>query len=483
MGTMDEASSGAPAAAESIIPREARRNVLATVLGRPASVGLTLLATLWIIRNLGPERYGVYRIVLTVVTVLDLTLEVSLFAIAVREIAKSREQAADWLGATTVVRGALGVLVALGIALAPLFLHLDSEAAATVRMGALYFLVNSFRTPVSYFRGLLVIHWEMILLTLSRALELGLVILITSAGGGGSQLMGAKAATSALFVAAAWVVVLLHFRLRPRTGIGMVRPLVLYSLPLAVTAALVLGRTQGDILLIGWLLGASAAGAFGAVAQIPDFGSTASSLLMMTTAPLLARHLGRGEEQQFQRVLQRMFDGLVRVLPGLAAVGCLFAHQVVMLAFGPKYAGVIGECRVLIGVACIIPIAELLAVTAIALNLQNRLVKVELVSITITVAGNLILLGAIGTMASAWIRLITYMIGLVLTYAIIRANSAYRLSFRELGPAGLSALAAGAVAGASLALHPIVAAVLGLATYLACLRVLGGWSLPARTGA
>jgi O-antigen/teichoic acid export membrane protein len=465
METIAKDSPQAHTEPSAVIPRDARRNVLVTVVGRPATIGLSLVAMLWLIRYLDPGQYGVYLMVFTLITILDLTLEVSFFTIAVREIAKSREAAPDWVGAVTLLRGSIGAVVGSAVFLSPLFVRLDANTANTLRMGALVFLVNSLRTPVTYFRGLLVIHWELIFLTLSRAIELALIILICSRGGGVVALMGAKALASALFVAAVWFAALWWFQLPLRSGKNLVLPLFQLSVPLGLTAILVLVRTKGDILLIGWILGAAAAGAFGAVAQIPDFGSAASGLLMATTAPLLAQHLGSGKSLQFQSVFQKVFDGLVTVLPGLAAVGCVLAGPVLLAGLGEQYAAVVPDLRVLIWVAAVIPIAELAAFTAVTLNLQVQLLKVEAVSVLVTLAGNLLLLGFFGTLLSAWIRLGLYLFGLVLTYGIIRANSEYRLSVRRLIPIGFSVAIAAAATALFLSLHPVLAAVMGLAAY------------------
>jgi O-antigen/teichoic acid export membrane protein len=452
------------------LPREARRNLLVTLSGRAAALGLSFLATIWVIRYLGSERYGVYLLVFTVVTLVDLTLEASLLEIVVREIAKSKERAPEWLGAATLLRGVLGVALGTALVLVPLFVPLGDEAADTVRMGLLVFLINSFRTPVTYFRALLMVHWELGFWTVTRALELGLIVLVIQAAGGIAALMGAKAVAAAVFVVLIWLALLLRFRLPVHSGRALLRPLAALSIPLGLIVLLVLLQTKGDILLIGAILGPAAAGAYGAVALLPEFVITANNVLATTTGPLLARSLGRGETRHFQAVLQNIFDGLVAVLPGLAVVSCLLAEPLVRLGLGEEYAPVVAEFRILVWVGALIPVAGLLGITALTLNLQGLLVKAELVKVLLYVAGNALLLGVVGTIAAAWIRLLVAVIGPAWTYAVIRTHSPYRLSFRGLLPAGLSAGLSAVVTGATLAVHPLVAAAAGLATYTVALK-------------
>jgi hypothetical protein len=125
----------------------------------------------------------------------------------------------------------------------------------------------------------------------------------------------------------------------------------------------------------------------------------------------------------------------------------------------------------MVWVAAMIPVAGLLGVTALTLNLQRRLVTVELVNVAVYTSGNLLLLGLVGTLASAWIRLVVVLIGPAWTYAIIRRHSGYRLSFRGVPPAAFSAGCAAVAAAALLPVHPAVAAGAGVLAYAVSLRL------------
>jgi O-antigen/teichoic acid export membrane protein len=239
-----------------------------------------------------------------------------------------------------------------------------------------------------------------------------------------------------------------------------------------VTAILILIQTKADILLIDWRLGPAAAGAFGAVAQVHELVTTANGVLMVTAGPLLARSLGRADPRQFQAVFQRFFDGLVLVLPGAAVVGSLLAGPLVSVGFGADYTTVTPELRILVWAGALLPVAELMGVVAVTLNLQRQLVRVELISLTITVTGNLLLLGIAGTVAAAWIRLFVYLMGLAWAYAIIRTHSPYRLSCKQMPLALLSAGVAAGVTGVALLVHPLLAAAAGVGSYALSVKTL-----------
>jgi PST family polysaccharide transporter len=434
-------------------------------------VGLSFLITLSVIRYLGPDRYGMYLMVWSALMLVDITMEASVFAIAVREIAKANERASEWLGALTAVCGSIGILVSTGLLMVPLFIELGEEWAAAVRMGSLVFLIGTFRTPVTYYRALLMVHWELGLRVLAYAIELGLVLLLTQMGGGVGGLMGAKAVATGLFVVPLWLATLWRFRVRPQGGLGLIRPLTLLSIPLGVTAVLVLLQIKGDILLIGWVIGPKGAGVFGALALVTELAFVASNVLATTTEPLLAQSLGKGDGGHFQSVFQLLFNILVGFLPGAAVVSCLLAGPVVRVGLGNDYAAFLPEFRVLVWVAMLIPISQLMGSTAVTLNLQSKLVKVELISVIITVSANVILLNVMGILAAAWIRLGVYAIAVIWTYAIIRAHSGYRLSLKQLRPLAAAAGVALAVMGTMLWAHPLVTAVLGTLSYVAAIKV------------
>jgi O-antigen/teichoic acid export membrane protein len=448
-----------------VIPADAKRNLLVTLAGRGASVGLNFMATVWVIRYLGPDRYGVYLLVVTIVTLLDQAAEVPLFEIAVREMAKSGERAPDWLAAVALVRGASGLAFGAALLAAPPLAGLDASMAAAAHAGALVFFANAFRAPVTYFRSQLQIHWELGLWAAARALEFGLVVLASTAGLGVEAMIGAKALAAVAFAAAAWSVLLWRFRLSPPAGRGAVGPLCAFALPVAVTAVLMLLQVKGDVLLIGFILGPAAAGSFGAVAQIPEFVLVANSVLSATSGPLLARTLGRGDTGQFQALFQRLFDGLAAVLPGLATVACLAAGPCVSAVFGERYAAMVPEFRILVWVGAMIPIAGLMGTAALALDLQRRLVRVEAVNVLVYAAANLLLLGRVGTLASAWTRLAVVLIGTAWTYTTVRTCTGYSLSSRVVLRAAAAAAAAGAV-GAVLPVPSLPAAAAAALVYV-----------------
>ncbi len=452
------------------IPGDARRNVLATLVGRTASVGLNLLSTLVVIHNFDPGHYGNYLVVLTLITLPDLATEISIFEILMREIAKAPGDAAEWLGIATLIRGLIGAVLALGFVLASAIMRVDAELATCLRLGALVLLINSFRTPSTYFRAQLLIHWDLGLWTLARAVELALTALIIHNGGGIEALMGAKAVASAFFVSAIWLLMIFGFGVLPRVGFSRYRPLASASVPLGIIALLFLFQLKGDVLLIDYFNGPAAAGSYGAVAQIPEFAVIASNILTATSGPLLARTLGQGDRQRFQTLFQRFFDGMLLVLPGLASVTCMLGYDIVDLAFGPAYLVVVGQFRILIWVAALIPMAALTGVAAMTLNLQRSLVRVEVTNILIYLAANCLLLPMVGTMASAGIRLSIIVTAQVWTCHIIRKRSGFGLSFHLLPGSLLAACLAAAATAVGLRIHPLCAATVGAFTYFIALK-------------
>jgi len=469
---MSQTTSDIPDHMGAAIPREAKRNVLVTLVGRGLSVGLNLLTTLAVIHYLGPDRYGIYVIVFSIVTFLDLATEISLFEIAVREIAKSDEHVSDWLGAVTWLRVGIGVIVGAALYVAPWFLPIPSEAASTLRMGSAVFIIHSLRTPITYFRAKLMIHWELGLWSLSRAIELGLVLWLIHVQGSIPSLMGAKVLASGLFVIALWAALKGRLHVPVHLGRQVMRPLILFSIPLGITALLMLVQLKGDIFLIGAILGSADAGAYGAVAQLPEFVLVATSILIATVGPLLARHLGQDDGDRFQAVFQRVFDSLLCMLPPLCAVVFVLGRPIVQLLFGSPYEPVVPEFRVMVWVGGMMPIAGLMGVTAVTLNLQRRLVRVELTNVVICVLANVVLLALLGTIASAWIRLLVVLIGPSWTYRVIRHHSPYRLSTRLLYRVIPTVVVVAGVTFGALMVHPVLAGAVGLVAYVVAVAML-----------
>ena len=139
---MSEANPDLSTLAEPVISFAAKRNLLVTLLGRSASIGLNFLATVLVIQYLGPARFGIYVVIVSLVTFFDLATEIPLFAIAVREMAKSEEQTPAWLSAVTRLRGAIGLVIGAAMFLVPLLVELPAEAPNALRLGSFVFFLS-----------------------------------------------------------------------------------------------------------------------------------------------------------------------------------------------------------------------------------------------------------------------------------------------------------------------------------------------------
>lgn len=459
-----------PASSKTLI-RAAQRNVLVTIVGRGAALALNLLNTIWIIQYLGPERYGGFVVVLSIVTLLDLAMESSLFEIAAREIAKTPSRAAHWLGAATLVRGICSVVIATVMSGVALIVPLPGEAAGLLYAGSLIFVLNALRAPITYFRARLVIHWELGPWVLARAVELALVVYLIRGEGTPGQLMATRAIGAALFALTTWSLLLVACRQRVvfRRARLLIRPLLRYAAPIAVTTTLILTQLKGDILLISMLLSAAAAGAFGAVVQVAEVVLIGGSMLMATVGPVLARTVGQRELPRFNAIVQRVFEALLVVLPGLALVGAVLAEPIVLLAFGAEYRTIVPEFRIMMGVAVLIPVAGLMGAAAVALNLQQQLIRVELTNVTLYVFANLLLLPWVGTIGSACIRLVVLLVGPAWTRRIVGRQSGLRLRWNWLGCVVPALVVAGALMLLLMGLPAVIVGGVGLVTYAAVL--------------
>jgi|GEM_PF-2484827 len=429
--TMDSTSTSDTATA-AFSARTIRMNLMVSAAGRAGSILLNLLTTILIIRALGDGGYGVYLVVINLVTFIDLAVEIPLFEIVTREIAKQPAAARGWMASATAIRGIVSLAASIVLIVCGA-LHVGGEPVLMF-LGAALLLTNIFRTPINLFRAQMQLHWEMGPWCLSRLIELILVLAAIQFAPSPVWFVAARLAASILFVIIIWRTVIRRFGQRFRLSLDHARLLLYAGAPVALTTLLVLLQLKFDIFLIFKFHGKEAAGLFGAIAQIPEFSLIVNTVLIGTVGPLLARTVGLGHEAVFQSLFQRTFRSLILFLPACGAAAAVLAEPLMTLAFGSEFLPGANAFRIVVFASSLIPVAGLLGITAITLNLQRRLIRVELINVALYLLVNFLIMPQAGIIASAWVRLAVLILGNLNTYRVIAAHSPHRLAMGDLLP-------------------------------------------------
>lgn len=395
-------------------------------------LGITLAAHAWLARTLAIDGYGQFAIALSVATVLSALARLGWDAAAQRFVPKYLEMAerarlAGFLHAgRRRVLGA-GAAMSIGLLAAGSFDLLPiGMARCSIALAALVPLQSWLLWQAGCVRAAGGVALAQTAVEVVRPLGLvgGCLILVVCA-----RRPLSAADTLAIYAAAslASVLVLAHASRRHRQRAhdhanfdelpdwqGTARPLVVASL-------LELAYDQADVLLVGGLLGAPAAGSYALAARLAKLPIVVTAAITMTAIPRMAAAQAAGRLHEFRAIARRasvaMFAATL-VAAVLVFVGAPFG----LSWLGRGFAAAMGPLAVLLLGRCVAAVFGP-AMQALPLVRQARRVPIYLAfGLAIQAVAGAILIPLGGALAAAFVRSATAITSAQLACATVKRS-------------------------------------------------------------
>ena len=320
------------------------RNAAFAFASQLTTAAFTGVVTIFLVRELGPSGYGVFALALGFASIALLPADFGITQSAARFIAERRgdpEAIADVLVNALRIKLALTstfavILIALAEPIASLYdapslaWPIRGVSVALLGQSVMLLFSNSFvalgRIPLSF----------RLVLSESAIECTSIVVLVLLVGGAGS----ATAGRAIGYTAGALIGALLAFRLLGRQaftrrhGAPPTRRLARYASALLVIDASYAIFGQLDLLLVGGLLGTTAAGIYGASIKLTTFLHYPGLAAANAVAPRMARHPDHPPDlESFERAVRY----LVLFQAALVAPMLIWATPITNLLLGDGY--------------------------------------------------------------------------------------------------------------------------------------------------
>ena len=469
-------------AADSIV-----RNAIFAGASKASGAAFTAVLTIFLVRYLGPEEYGVFALALGVGSLMTVPADLGISVSVARFIAERRGDpdamarfVSDAIRLKLFVTGAASLaLVALA---GPVASAYDTpELAWPLRILAIATFGQSVMIMwATIFEALGRISVYLRVVVAESALETTGSIVIVLLGTGATGAMVGRAAAYSFAAGFGLVLVArtVSRTIRPRRGgHGHARRILGYGSALVIVDGAFTIFSQIDVLLIGAILSVTAVGHFEAAYRV-------AGLLYFIGMPLrsaVAPRLAHGEEGPDHRALERTLRYVVLVQGVILAPLIVWAEPLTRIAFGTDYLASAEVLRALAPFALLAAISPLLAGAANYLGAARRRVPIALVALAVNVAIDAALLEPLGIVAAAIGTDVAYAIYVGAHLYLCRDLAGLRLRplVRPLAGSLAAAVAMGLVllafgTGADLAIPlVVVGGALGTAAYVAVLLVTG----------
>jgi O-antigen/teichoic acid export membrane protein len=384
------------------------RNTLYSLIQQALGAGFTAALTLFLVRKLGPTDYGVLALASSIGTI---ALMISDFGIStsagryVAEDSRSRSHAA------AVLRTAVGlklvitaittvILVALAPVLADAFgtsaltwpIRLMALAIAAQGFGSLLLTIFTAMGRVSLGFGYTVVE--------SSVEAISAAALVLAGAGAAGAIAGRAIGFAAAAVLAFVVIVRLIGRpaIRASKGKGFPRrKIATYGFALVLIEGAFAIFDRVDVLIIGAILGSTAAGLFEAPIRLLALIKYPALAIAAGFTPRLA---GDREDEEVDRFFAALRIALLFYLFAGAAV-LVWAKPIVDLLLGSSYGESVAVLRVCAPVVIFSGLSPILASAANYLGEAHRRVPLALAALGLNIAIDLILVPRIGIVAGA----------------------------------------------------------------------------------
>ena len=412
----DAAGSAAPTG-PSPEPASLSRNTAFALAAQVATGAFTAGVTLYLVRALGPTQYGLFALAMAISAVVAVPADFGVTSSATRFIAEVRGHTAaiaDVLAAavrfklrtTTVVCGLLVVLaepLSAAVGTPELTWPLRGFAVAVFAQSMMVLYALSFVALGRVSRYLLIFLVE------SGCEAVATVTAVIIWGGATAAAFGRSAGylCGALFAVVLWLRLAGRRILRiRRRSIGVTRrPLVRYARVLVRRRQRVHRLSQVDVILVGALLGPTAAAVYQAPLRLVVVLLYPGLALANSVAPRMTTGRGAPDVRAFGIALRALL-----VLQGaMLAPLIVWAEPITRVVFGPGFeesAAVLRALAPYVGLACIAP---LVSTTANYLGEARRRIPITIVTLAVTVVATAVLVPVVGVVGAA--------VGVSLAYA------------------------------------------------------------------
>jgi O-antigen/teichoic acid export membrane protein len=393
----------------------------ATAIGsKLIHLALNVIATLAIIRYLGPASFGDYVFIFSVAALFGLLSDFGITKVAVREMARRPDSAPKYLGTSIAARLVLSVVALAAAEIVLAAIGARPAILVGVAIAALLFTAEAALSVTAVFQVRLAMQYEALVILAIQSLDTAAILWLISVDAGLLPILAAPVVSTLLGLVLAWYIARARFGVRVSVDRKIVVSLLREAWPLGVTTLLALLYLKADSVLLGVLATPRDVGLYGAAYRPVEYLFLALGMLINALFPLLSRWHGV-DPTLFRTVYRRGNDALVAISLPVAVVVALLADTLVLALYAPDFAPAAAPLRVLTFGLVFMLVGAWQGFTLLAVGRQSVALACNGLGLTANLALNLMLIPSFGYVGASWAALATSVIVAVSTTLAVRA--------------------------------------------------------------
>ena len=423
------------------------KNILVLFVSQIVSMGIGFFYLIFSARYLGPELFGLLTFALAFTGIFGLLLDLGLNNLAIREVARDKSRANEYLSNTTFIKLIMGVVTFGLTAVVAYSLGYSGETLAVVYLLTLSTIFVAFTASFyAIFQSFERMEYQSIGAILGGLLLLTGAVILIARSAGVVAFAAIYLISNALVLGYSFFISIRKFHLfKVEVDLDFWGPTIRQALPFGLSGFFTTIYFWIDSLMLSLIQGNQAVGWYNAGYRLVFSLLFIPTIFSAAVFPAMSRfHISSRDS------LQLMWKKFVRFMLILAipiAVGTtLLAGRVVPLIFGEGYAPSVAVVQLLIWSLVFIFLNATFVRLFESTNKQIVVTKITGLMVIVNVAINLVLIPKFSYVGASVAILITEVIALVVLF-LLAERDRYVLKKTELANIVLKIVGASAIMG------------------------------------
>lgn len=377
------------------------------------SMFISLLTTIYVVRNLGPENYGQLSYAVSFVGIFSFIATLGLDNILYRELIQRDKDKSKLMGSALILKliaGIIAILICVGVNIS---ITKDTISSILITILSGTFIFNAFQIINFEFQANIKSKYPSIISLIVTLIINSLKIIVISIGQGIIYIAAVLLLESILYM----ILYLLYYK--KHNYIGNIKEwvfdkytsivLIKDSIPLVITSAFTLIYSRIDQVFIKHMIDAHAVGIYDSAVRVAEVWYFIPGIIVTSLFPAIINAKKISEEQYFKRLL-KLAVFLFILATSVAIMTTWLSPYIINLLYGKSFneATIILQIYVWAGVGMFLNI--LVNNYLIVENKRLIIILTSSVPMIINIALNIILIPKYNIVGSAYATLISYSI-------------------------------------------------------------------------
>lgn len=384
-------------------------NTAIQLIGKAVTVATSVVVVAYLTRYLGVSGYGDYATIFAYLGIFGVVVDLGLFVIAVREIAKYPEKESDILSNILGLKIVFGLLVFVLAYSITFGLPYSDVVRQGILLGAVsQFFISLNQVPIGSFQANLVMYKATISDVIGRFLMLGLVWWFIRQNGTITDMVLAVVVANITVFIINIALVSFKYWLKPKFDLIVWRKIIREALPMGIIMVLGVIYFRIDTLMLAGIKGSEAVGIYSAPYKILEVLLVVPSIFMSSVLPVITAAIKRSIADA-QIIFQKAFNFLSIIALPLIAGTIIASSQIMLLIAGGDFVASGPLLKILVLALGASFLNSVMIYTMIAANQQKQLLAPYIGATVFNIIANMIVIPHYSYWGAALVTVITEM--------------------------------------------------------------------------